>query len=112
MLQIGRPHLDRLDDVPEHVEIDRDLLRIAPAGDEARFLVERGIDDVRHPDEIRRMGAAGCGVAQIQAPEPGRRLEIRPDRKSVVLGKSVSVREELGDRRILKKKKKNIKKTT
>src|SRR3546814_7532247 len=37
--------------------------------------------------------------------ERGRRLEVHQDRKSVVAGKSVSVRVDLGGRRIIKKKK-------
>src|SRR3546814_18877323 len=53
-------------------------------------------------DDQRALGAIADGDA-------GRGLdlggELRPDRKSVVSGKSVSVRVDLGGRRIIKKKK-------
>src|SRR3546814_19939971 len=77
--EVRRGGLDRLDDVAEHGEVDRDLLGVAPTGDEARFLVERGIDDVRHAGEVGRMSAAGRRIDQIVAQEPSRRPSYPPD---------------------------------
>src|SRR3546814_15348935 len=49
---------------------------------------------------------AGNGIAIVHARLADERGEIGQDRKSVVEGKSVSVRVDLGGRRIIKKKKK------
>src|SRR3546814_11783211 len=53
------------------------------------------LDDADQRDVARRIGTDMAGVA---------RIEIAPDRKSVVLGKRVSVRVDLGGRRIINKK--------
>src|SRR3546814_20169096 len=65
------------------------------------------------PRRCQRRSAQEYGFAEVQPPHKGGRRSrlishIRkqaPDRKSVVSGKSVSVRVDLGGRRIIKKKK-------
>src|SRR3546814_20558225 len=52
----------------------------------------------------RRRAYAGTARTQSRRGDAGE----RPDRKSVVKGKSVSVRVDLGGRRIIKKKKKQV----
>src|SRR3546814_17164291 len=52
--------------------------------------------------KVRRGIANGVGLVRLDAQQTGPRAE---DRKSVVKGKSVSVRVDLGGRRIIKKKK-------
>src|SRR3546814_13648906 len=68
----------------------------------------------RHADPLPGPGVAGHRLTAAQYPgtpasaAPAPRLLARSlDRKSVVSGKSVSVRVDLGGRRILKNKKKN-----
>src|SRR3546814_13669128 len=50
--------------------------------------------------------------AAALAGDQASRLQPPPDRKSGVQGKSVSVRVDLGGRRLIKKKKKKVKKTS
>src|SRR3546814_16479627 len=77
----------------------------------------RGVEEQRPG---RRAAAAGQCVRELVHPVPcrgaaargaeGNRRAARRDRKSVVSGKSVSVRVDLGGRRILNKKTRSMKK--
>src|SRR3546814_16545157 len=55
--------------------------------------------------------ALGCGGVEPAGHLPDRRLR-KPDRKSVVSGKSVYVRVDVGGRRVIKNTKKNINKNS
>src|SRR3546814_12116865 len=80
-----------------------DLLAHARPGGHAR----RGVR-ARAPLVWRRAAAAPAGTPEARTPAATHRAarrHVRGDRKSVVVGKSVSVRVDLGGRRILKQKK-------
>src|SRR3546814_11668250 len=64
----------------------------------------------RHETEVQKLTDAT--IADIDAAASAKEKEILGDRKSVVEGKSVSVRVDLGGRRIIKTKKKTITKKT
>src|SRR3546814_12996750 len=74
----------------------------------ARHFARQPHADAELARRLRRV-ERGRGVERDV--EPAQRLAHRPDRKSVVLGKSVSVRVDLGGRRIIKKKKSSHKLT-
>src|SRR3546814_20420665 len=83
---------------PVEVEIDHRLPRRHAAGVEPLWAIraaDRGVEAVDHPviELVRSVDDRQVGV---------------PDRKSVVEGKSVSVRVDLGGRRLIKKKMKII----
>src|SRR3546814_16340509 len=86
-----------------HAEVDFALLDVNLAGEKsfpiADVLTGRGIPFAFVTGYGRR------GVESRYAPVP---VVPKPDRKSVGSGKSVSVRVDLGGRRIIKKKKNNI----
>src|SRR3546814_16413075 len=89
----GRPHLDRT-----RAAVDPGNGR--QAARPGHRCGGRGAHSPRKPAVRARRPrrAGGCGA--------GNRLSAPGDRKSVVSGKSVSVRVDLGGRRIIKKKKK------
>src|SRR3546814_15278823 len=100
-----------VDAVPEQVEADPDVAH-AGRGEGAGDVV----DDLHaRPPCARRAGIAAfgdpaCGIGGPSAAGRAARItaflrECPIDRKSVVWGKSVSVRVDLGGRRIIKKKK-------
>src|SRR3546814_14144265 len=72
--------------------------RPVAVGEGARPGRERGSALARPPECRLRAGRAARGSRQLIG------TRSRPDRKSVVSGKSVSVRVDLGGRRIIKKK--------
>src|SRR3546814_16692305 len=71
-----------------------------------RLRIERAMLGARHPRRLHRRGEIvvddleGTGIAVVDA-------SLLVDRTSVVEGKSVSVRVDLGGRRIIKKKRKH-----
>src|SRR3546814_13106003 len=87
-----------------------------PTGDILLQIVLRDRHDLDLDAPVRRAAILGIvrrdrlAFAEAARADPRRlpaaRLEIARDRKSVVEGKSVSVRVDLGGRRIIKKKKK------
>src|SRR3546814_18841565 len=69
-------------------------------------LNEKKVIEIGTPDRAVVTTCAYCGVGcTFRAEMRGEELVRMVDRKSVVSGKSVSVRVDLGGRRILKKKK-------
>src|SRR3546814_20895503 len=80
-----------------------------PAGGRTEALDERQARDERRAAALREglhhLYAHRLHRAVDPGGEGGPRAGGLPDRKSVVSGKSVSVRVDLGDRRIIKKKK-------
>src|SRR3546814_17113394 len=72
------------------------------AGDEAPAAAAAAGGDARGRSAAH--GAGPAGARRLRAREPAG--AARQDRKSVVWGKSVSVRVDLGGRRIIKQKKK------
>src|SRR3546814_20548776 len=71
--------------------------------DPLRTLVTARLSVVRNGDHDRPLRLDGDGLRLLKLAVDGRALEPREDRKSVVEGKSVSVRVNLGGRRIIKK---------
>ena len=65
--------------VDEHRGIRRDLLRVAPSGDQFRFFVQRGVDHVRDIGKFgaRERAAARVRVGEVQRHEPGAGRKIR-----------------------------------
>src|SRR3546814_11581535 len=93
--------------------------RVGAAGMKRDDMVRLEVDRAVRPDEPERIAIfAASGCAQKRGAPPARIADIDKagvfalspitgiDRKSVVYGKGVSVRLDLGGRRILKKKKK------
>ena len=60
---------ERLEEVAEHRGIGRDLVRVAPAGDELRLLVEGGIDEIGDTGELGAEGRALALVGQVEGEE-------------------------------------------
>src|SRR3546814_13170161 len=64
------------------------------------------LDRPRHESIIAELRALGCGIQLIPDGDVAGVIAVTdPDRKSVVEGKSVSVRVDTGGRRLIKKKK-------
>src|SRR3546814_13120514 len=114
---------DLLDQIPRHGNFRNGPLHVPPSRATARCLVakhERPVQRQRDPDVRRtnlplplfRTGIGNKGSrpgtenARAQAVVAKLQRRYRADRKSVVQGKSVSVRLDLGGRRIIKTKKK------
>ena len=54
MLQVIGASGERLNCVPEHLEIGLHLIALRPARNQAWLLVERSINDVRHSSEVTK----------------------------------------------------------
>ncbi len=54
-----------LHEVTKHGEVGLHLVGLAPAGDQARLLVERGVDDVGDLRKRTECGAAGFRIGEI-----------------------------------------------
>src|SRR3546814_14853580 len=99
--------LVRSTDVLARISGDEFVLLLNPVVDDASLdgVIERILRALKEPFTIagvRIAMSASIGIATY--PEPGTTYQ-QQDRKSVVSGKSVSVRVALGGRRIIKKKK-------
>src|SRR3546814_17925425 len=94
-----------------HRQTCRGRGRNACGNREAAYCLWRLHGGHRRTDSPDRTGGEGPGLRPRahQAVRVGRRIYASEDRKSVVQGKSVSVRVDLGCRRIPKKKKKTQK---
>src|SRR3546814_21067988 len=79
-----------------------DLPRILDLAQNLRFAQNQRIQPGSHPEQV--LGGRSASVLVQVAIEPRTQLMVA-DRKSVVEGKSGSVRVDLGGRRIIKKKK-------
>src|SRR3546814_11658047 len=90
----------------DHHSVHRNLLAGADQEDIAdRHLVERNLNRLAIAHHARRLGLQSHqALDRLAGAALGAGFEIA-DRKSVVSGQSVSVRVDLGGRRILKKKK-------
>ena len=64
--QRRRGALDRAEKVAQHQVVGADLLVFLPARDQARPLVERGIDQVGDAGELGAEPAAGCSVGEVE----------------------------------------------
>src|SRR3546814_16327828 len=89
-------HQDLRDVGPDHVEVAQ--RRLGGAGQALAIGLRRRLD-------LGVLGGEGGRGAEGDRPEGERQDVSHGDRKSVVWGKSVSVRLDLGGRRIIKKKK-------
>ena len=63
--------LQRLHHVLQHPVVDCDLLLVAPTGNKARALVERGVDDVRHVPEGAEDLGTRTRIGEIRSDKPG-----------------------------------------
>ena len=66
MLQIRRDRLERAHQIAQHVVVDGDLPRIAPAVDEIGLFIERGVDEMRRALQLRRDSHALRGIGKIE----------------------------------------------
>ena len=63
---LHRAEVERVEDVAQHRCVPLHQLLLVPARQQARTLLERGVDEVGDPLELAEHPAARCGVREVE----------------------------------------------